>query len=125
MFKPRAEKNYFRFFDIFDYLFFNRLHIISSSGKNMDRLRIVSPLRNASSYHRYPNEVKKNYFRYFSLFFLTDLILSDLATKIWIDRELYVLSKNKLLPISKHRTENIIFGFAIFFFIFLNRLYII
>ena len=81
---PTAKENYSRFFDIF-FIFINRLKIIRPSRQ---KYKYITNFKAFEKTGLLPIAIsilssKKLYsiFRYFSLFFLTDSILSDQADK--------------------------------------------
>ena len=121
-------KNCFRF-SIFFLVFFNRLNIIRSSRQKYGK---IGNFKNFQEIDLFPTHIQTepkkiiSDFLYFTLFFSTDLILSDQADKN-MDRQ--GISRPFRIwayfpPISKHRAEKNYFRFSILCFFF-NRFNII
>ena len=120
-------KQYWNFL-IFFFIFLNRLNIIQSSRQ---KYGLIENFKAFPKMGLRPTDIqiqsrKKLFsiFRYFSLFLLTDLILSDQADQRMLDREFYGLSENGPIfhEYPNPEPKKIIFDFSIYFFFFLTDL---
>ena len=70
IFKPRAKKNYFRFYDMYLHFFFNRLNIIRSSRQKYGCIGNFKAIQKWAYFQPISKpRTEKNYFQFFDIFF--------------------------------------------------------